>query len=285
MCGDTSHQISIALLILQLCRAKNARGISVKTQELRLLVFFTRYLDLFTKFYSMYNSVVKIGYILSTAMIIVGIKYLDPIKSVYNTEQDSFPHWKYCVAPCIVLAIGTHLISSPQLFSFIELFWTFSIYLESVAFLPQWTVLRKHRLVENLTGKFIFFLGMYRFLYILNWMYRASTEFYYEHNYVVYTCGIVQTLLYADFFYQYTKMSRLCGFARGKFLQSDKDDDNNRNSDEDDDTGLIFELSASPENPRTINATDAMEPLIVASEESQQMTTLRSRENQLLRVV
>jgi len=269
----------------------------VKTQELRLIVFLTRYLDLFTRFYSSYNSVVKIGYILSTAMIIVGIKYVDPIKMTYNAEQDSFPHWKYCVAPSILLAIGTLFIqhwqhaTSLQLKPYIvmELLWTFSIYLESVAFLPQWTVLRKHRIVENLTGKFIFFLGMYRFLYIFNWIYRAHTEPYYEHHYVVYTCGIVQTLLYADFMYQYTKMSRLFGFARGNCLslRSDNDNDNSRNSDDidDDDTGLIFELSTSPENSRMINATDAMEPLIVGSEESQQMTTLRSRENQLLRVV
>eukprot|EP00555_Chaetoceros_dichaeta_P012406 CAMPEP_0198268974 /NCGR_PEP_ID=MMETSP1447-20131203/39567_1 /TAXON_ID=420782 /ORGANISM="Chaetoceros dichaeta, Strain CCMP1751" /LENGTH=77 /DNA_ID=CAMNT_0043960311 /DNA_START=632 /DNA_END=865 /DNA_ORIENTATION=- len=65
-------------------------------------------------------------------------------------------------------------------------------------------------------------------------------------------------------------MSRVCGFARGKWLRlrADNDDENSRNSDEndadDDDTGLIFELSASPENLRTINATDAMEPLIAA---------------------
>jgi len=246
-------------------------GISVKTQELRLLVFLTRYLDLFTRFYSMYNSVAKIGYILSTAMIIVGIKYVDPIKMTYNAEQDSFPHWKYCVAPSILLAIGTLLIQhgqqaiSLQLYAIVmELLWTFSIYLESVAFLPQWTVLRKHRIVENLTGKFIFFLGMYRLLYIFNWIYRAHTEFFYEHHYVVYTCGIVQTLLYADFMYQYTKISRLCGFARGKCfsLLSDNENDNSRNSDDidDDDTGLIFELSALPENPRMINATDAMSP-------------------------
>jgi len=237
----------------------------VKTQELRLLVFLTRYLDLFTKFYSLYNSIVKIGYILATAMIIVGIKYMDPIKSVYNAEHDSFPHWKYCVAPSILLAIGTILIQLEY-----EFFWTFSIYLESVAFLPQWTLLRKYRVVENMTGKFIFFLGMYRLFYIFNWIYRAHTEMYYRHRIVVYTCGIVQTLLYADFFYQYTKMSRVCGFARGKWLRlrADNDDDNSRNSDEndadDDDTGLIFELSASPENLRTINATDAMEPLIAA---------------------
>ena len=260
----------------------------MKTQELRLLVFVTRYLDLFTTFYSLYNSVFKLAYIVATAAIIIGIKYMDPIKSLYNAEQDSFPHWKYCVAPCIILTFGTCI----QMFEFgivrfdlKKLLWTFSIYLESVAILPQLMVLRKYRLVENLTGKFVFFLGMYRFFYILNWIYRANTEKYYNHHFMVYICGIVQTLLYADFFYQYSRMSRFCGLARGNCLRrrSDNDDDNSSNEDEDededdDDTGLIFELSGSSKNPRTFINTvamaGAMEPLILASEESQQMKTV-----------
>jgi ER lumen protein retaining receptor len=123
----------------------------VKTQELRLLVFLTRYIDLFTTFNYPYNSFMKAVYIVSTATIIVVIKYVDPIKSLYNAEQDSFPHWKLCVIPCTILATSTLLIGSglSGLNTMKELLWTFSIYLESVAILPQLIVLRKYRLVEN----------------------------------------------------------------------------------------------------------------------------------------
>ena len=36
-------------------------GLSLKTQYLYAIVFTCRYLDLFTNFYSMYNTVLKVG--------------------------------------------------------------------------------------------------------------------------------------------------------------------------------------------------------------------------------
>ncbi|CAB9509806.1 lumen protein-retaining receptor [Seminavis robusta] len=233
LCGDMSHQFAIVLLIVQLLKAKNARGISVKTQELRLLVFLTRYLDLFTTFYSLYNSCMKFAYIAETVAIIYMIKFWEPIQSFYNADQDSFPHWKYAVLPCSLVALATHLIGGgTRNFDLMELLWTFSIYLESIAILPQLLVLQKYGLVENLTGNFVFFLGFYRFMYVINWIYRAHTERGYQHHYVVYTCGIVQTLLYADFFYQYCRARCRPGRATGG-------DDND---DEEKAGNLVFEF-------------------------------------------
>ncbi|GMI33951.1 hypothetical protein TeGR_g6835 [Tetraparma gracilis] len=93
--------------------------------------------------------------------------------------------------------------------------WVFSIYLEAVAILPQLVVLQRYGEVENLTGNYVFLLGAYRALYILNWVYRAYTEPYYQHHYVVYICGILQTALYCDFFYYYFLYKR--GGGGGKF--------------------------------------------------------------------
>ena len=181
-------------------------GISVRTHELFLAVFVTRYLDLFFTFYSLYNSVMKLIYIGSTATIIYTIRYQEQIKSTYDKSQDSFLHWKFAAAPCAVIAFFTHLIGAGITdFDLITLLWTFSIYLESVAILPQLVVLQRYRDVENLTGNYVFFMGAYRFLYILNWIYRANTEKGYHHHWVVYICGVLQTLLYADFFYYYFK--------------------------------------------------------------------------------
>ena len=53
------------------------------------------------------------------------------------------------------------------------------------------------------SGHYVFLLGAYRALYIFNWVYRSYHETYYKHNWVVYTCGIIQTCLYVDFFYYY----------------------------------------------------------------------------------
>mmetsp|Transcript_7671 Transcript_7671/g.10260 ORF Transcript_7671/g.10260 Transcript_7671/m.10260 type:complete len:229 (+) Transcript_7671:101-787(+) len=205
LCGDMSHVFSIIVLLLRLRVARNAQGISVRTHELFLLVFVTRYLDLFTTFYSLYNSCMKVLYIVTSAAIIYMIRFSEPICSTYDKAQDTFLHWKFAVAPCAIVAILTHIFQNGFVVDILELLWTFSIYLESVAILPQLIVLQRYREVENLTGNYIFFMGAYRALYIVNWVYRAFNEPFYQHHFVVYFCGVLQTLLYADFFYYYVK--------------------------------------------------------------------------------
>lgn len=37
--------------------------------------------------------------------------------------------------------------------------WTFSLYLEAVAILPQLVLLQRTRNIDNLTGQYVFFLG------------------------------------------------------------------------------------------------------------------------------
>lgn len=105
--GDLAHVISIVLLILRLRVSKNANGISMKTQELYLLVFVTRYLDLFTTFYSLYNTLMKIMYISATIYILYMVRYTEPFKTNYDASQDSFLHWKFAVAPVAVVALIT----------------------------------------------------------------------------------------------------------------------------------------------------------------------------------
>jgi ER lumen protein retaining receptor len=187
-------------------------GISVRTHELFLVVFVTRYLDLFTTFYSLYNSCMKVLYIATTASIIYMIRLSEPICSTYDKAQDTFLHWKFAVAPCAVIAFITHLLGSGfSKFDLLELLWTFSIYLESIAILPQLIVLQRYREVENLTGNYILFMGAYRAFYILNWIYRSYHEPMYQHHFVVYFCGVLQTVLYADFFYYYFKSKQKGG--------------------------------------------------------------------------
>ena len=81
--------------------------------------------------------------------------------------------------------------------------WAFSIYLEALAILPQLIVLQRFGEVENLTGNYIFMLGLYRALYIANWIYRAKTEPHYHTHLITIISGVVQTALYVDFFYHY----------------------------------------------------------------------------------
>jgi len=79
--------------------------------------------------------------------------------------------------------------------------WAFSIWLESVAILPQLFMLQRTGEAETITTHYLFALGIYRALYILNWIYRYLFENYFDPIAVV--AGIIQTILYSDFFWIY----------------------------------------------------------------------------------
>ena len=112
----------------------------------------------------------------------------------------------------LVLSSGVLALLINHEFTVMEILWTFSIYLESVAILPQLFMVSKTGEAESITSHYLFALGSYRGLYILNWIYRYYTESFYDVIAIV--AGCVQTVLYCDFFYLYiTKV------LKGKKLQ------------------------------------------------------------------
>ena len=82
-----------------------------------------------------------------------------------------------------------------------QITWSFSIWLESVAILPQLLLLQRTGEAENVTTHYLFALGIYRGLYIPNWIWRYFSEGHFDPIAVL--AGLVQTGLYADFFYIY----------------------------------------------------------------------------------
>ena len=118
------------------------------------------------------------------------------VRQTYDREQDTF-RTAFLVAPCLLLALLVH-----SSLAVTEILWTFSIYLEAVAILPQLVLMQRTRNIDNLTGNYVFLLGLYRALYIVNWVYRYFTEPHYR-QWIAWTSGVVQTALYADFFYYY----------------------------------------------------------------------------------
>merc|ERR1712190_129349 len=121
-----------------------------------------------------------------------------PISQTYDRATDSFQYELYLLGPCFLLGDIT-----TEGYSLFEILWTASIWLESVAILPQLVLLQQIREVENLTSDFVGCMGAYRAFYILNWVYRYFAEDYV--NYVGWLGGLVQTALYCDFFYYYAR--------------------------------------------------------------------------------
>ncbi|GJN13066.1 hypothetical protein PR202_ga31399 [Eleusine coracana subsp. coracana] len=196
LAGDMTHLLSVVVLLLKIHTIKSCAGISLKTQELYALVFAARYLDLFVHFISLYNTVMKLVFLASSFSIVWYMRRHKIVRRTYDKDHDTFRHY-FLVLPCLFLAL---LIN--EKFTFREVMWAFSIYLEAVAILPQLVLLQRTRNIDNLTGQYVFFLGAYRVLYILNWIYRYFTEPHFVH-WISWVAGIVQTLLYADFFYYY----------------------------------------------------------------------------------
>ena len=82
-----------------------------------------------------------------------------------------------------------------------QILWTFSIWLESVAILPQLFMLQRTGEAETITTHYLFALGIYRTLYIPNWLYRYFAQGYVDP--IPWIAGILQTILYSDFFWIY----------------------------------------------------------------------------------
>ncbi|XP_027105598.2 ER lumen protein-retaining receptor A-like [Coffea eugenioides] len=196
LAGDMTHLMSILVLLLKIYATKSCSGISLKTQELYAVVFLARYLDLLTDFFSLYNTVMKVVFIVSSLAIVWCMRYHRAVRRTYDRELDTFRHY-FLILGSFVLALIFH-----EKFTVREIFWAFSIYLEAVAILPQLVLLQRSGNVDNLTGQYVFFLGAYRGFYILNWIYRYFTEAHFG-RWIASISGLVQTALYADFFYYY----------------------------------------------------------------------------------
>lgn len=191
--GDLSHLLAIIFLLMKIWKSRSCAGLSGKSQIMFAIVFTTRYLDLFTTYISPYNSIMKMIFIVASYATIY-VMYAK-FRATYDSSHDTF-RLEFLLVPVGGLAV---LVNHE--FSVLEILWTFSIYLESVAILPQLFMISKTGEAETITSHYLFALGSYRALYILNWIYRYYMEGFFDLIAVV--AGCVQTVLYCDFFYLY----------------------------------------------------------------------------------
>ncbi|CAG0886126.1 unnamed protein product, partial [Darwinula stevensoni] len=160
--GDLTHLLALVILLVKIWKSRSCAGeclhdfrVSGRSQVLFAMVYTTRFLDLFTNFVSVYNSVMKVVFIAITfvTVYLIYVKFKDS----YDSDHD-----------------------------------TFSIYLESVAILPQLTMVCKTGEADGTMSLYLLTLGSYRAWYILNWMYRYYFEGFFDPIAVV--AGVVQTI-------------------------------------------------------------------------------------------
>ena len=196
--GDSLHLLSFVIIIYKIIKDKSCNGVSCKTFEIYLIVFCTRYLDLFMYFFSIYNTSMKLLFIISTAFIIYLMRFHKSYKISYRRkEEDPFPH-VFLIPFALVMTLLVH-----RDWTWWGLTWSFSLWLESVAVFPQISILVKTNGFFAYTAHYLAALGSYRFFYILLWIYRY---YKYQTLSIVSICsGTLQVLLYADFFWLYIK--------------------------------------------------------------------------------
>ncbi|KAI8877070.1 ER lumen protein retaining receptor [Backusella circina FSU 941] len=193
--ADLTHLASIFILLSKIRSSRSCVGISLKSQILLCVVFVTRYLDIIYKYHSLYNTCMKIVFIGTSFYTIYLMKA--KFKATYDQNLDTF-RMEYLFLFAAVLSLVLCYEYTP-----VEILWSFSIWLESVAILPQLFMLQRTGEAETLTTHYIFALGAYRTLYIFNWIYRYYFEDDYKVDWIASIAGLLQTALYSDFFYIY----------------------------------------------------------------------------------
>ena len=112
-----------------------------------LVVFLTRYLNIFTVFISFYNTIFKILFVSATSYIIYLIRVKKPYSLGYDPKSDSLNHYLFIYPAVILVTIFFHLTSNKE-YKVYEYLWSFSLWLEAVAIIPQLYIVYRKREVK-----------------------------------------------------------------------------------------------------------------------------------------
>ncbi|CAD6505268.1 BgTH12-00760 [Blumeria graminis f. sp. triticale] len=204
--GDLSHFASKVIIILAIHRNQSTEGVSLITQALYCLVFVSRYLDIFL-WNTIWNTALKFFYVLSSLYI------LFLMLRVFSRTREREKAWKLGAVCLAASAVGAPIImsifTSSIKWSWRELFWTFSIILESICILPQLVLLRQTTVPTVIDSYYLLTLGSYRAFYILNWIWRELDITDRKPDAISIIFGILQTAFYVDFAWIYYSRQRV----------------------------------------------------------------------------
>lgn len=193
--GDASHLLAYIILFVKIWKTNSCAGISGKSQILFAIAYLCRYLDLFITFGSDYDSFRKILFIEVT--LITCYLIYSKFHESYDSELDSF--WiEWLIIPAYAL---TYVSNYDDL---IDLLWIYSIYLESVAILPQFHLIWETGKAENTVLCYLVALTASRGFYSMDLAWRYVTEQYYST--ILINAGVVQTVSYIIFFCVYAQL-------------------------------------------------------------------------------
>eukprot|EP00579_Thalassiosira_antarctica_P010216 CAMPEP_0201908642 /NCGR_PEP_ID=MMETSP0903-20130614/695_1 /ASSEMBLY_ACC=CAM_ASM_000552 /TAXON_ID=420261 /ORGANISM="Thalassiosira antarctica, Strain CCMP982" /LENGTH=349 /DNA_ID=CAMNT_0048443035 /DNA_START=55 /DNA_END=1105 /DNA_ORIENTATION=- len=219
--GAISRMFGFGILNVKIFSSKRATGVSVKTLQLYCLVFFFRLTSIIRhQGYLPYDKsgdwlyhVVEIMALIFTGTALWGC--MAPFKSTYQGALDKFGEMHvppgmgavYLAVPMLILAIIVHPNLNSDFMS--DAAWTYAMYLESVALVPQLFMFQKQTsgVVELLTAHFVAALGFGRLMEFMFWVYSyhelATSAGSKLPGYLALFSQLMQLVLMLDFFWYY----------------------------------------------------------------------------------
>lgn len=201
--------------------SKRATGVSIKTLQLYCLVFTFRLTSIvrhegylpYDKSGDWLYHVIEIAGLTFTGAALWGCTTL--FKNTYQADLDTFGEKNvppgagavYLAGPVLLLALLVHPSLNNDFLS--DVAWTYAMYLESVALIPQLYMFQKQTsgVVELLTAHFVAALGLGRVMEFLFWAYSykelATSSGSSLPGYVALLSQFGQLVLMVDFFWYY----------------------------------------------------------------------------------
>lgn len=205
--AEISHALALATLLYILCCSRSAAGLSLRTQEIYLLVFALRYQDLAWNFISSFNFIYKVFLLSVTLFVVIACHCVPALRRSRNPNAEMRPRTVFLLMVLPALVLG-YVFSADRSSPF-ENGWTTSVLLETVASVPQMVLMVREASCRSAVSHYIFLLASYRALYIVNWVWRYLHEIGYWWP-VVWVAGTVQTALYLPFFVIYCRAKLCC---------------------------------------------------------------------------
>eukprot|EP00250_Pteridium_aquilinum_P034160 c7159_g1_i1 orf=67-849(-) len=205
--AESIHALGIMVLIYKLSQEKTCAGLSLKSQELTALFLAVRLYCSYVMEYDI-HTILDTATLVTTCWVIYTIRF--KLKSTYASHLDNFSNY-LVVIPCAILAFFVHPTTRHWIQN--RILWAFCVYLETVSVLPQLRIMQNTKVVEPFTAKYVFALGVARFLSCVHWIFQVIDT----RGFLLVATGrglwpamillseAVQTFILADFCYYYVK--------------------------------------------------------------------------------
>jgi len=183
--GAMSRMFGFGILNVKTWKSQRATGVSMKTLQLYCIVFFVRLTSIvrhegylpYDKSGDWLYHFIEIMSLIFCASALYAV--MVPFKDTYQHDCDRFGEVNvpegfgavYVAVPVLILAIILHPNLNSDFFS--DVAWTYAMYLESFAMIPQLYMFQKQAngVVELLTAHFVAALGFGRMLEFVFWIY------------------------------------------------------------------------------------------------------------------